>query len=607
MRGSGQDNTKSVLFLKEKGGSPVNLSWCTKSLFFRLVCGDSGRTVKVRRNIQTKLLVMMVGLFFLASAFFAAYSVSNMKKRIMETARLKVESDLNVIENQFGKLGPVNITNGKMVAGSVVLNDNFSFVDEMKLLTGNTVTIFQQDARISTNVLKEDGTRAVGTKVSEAVAEAVLKKGDKYVGRAWVVNGWYITAYQPIRNPAGEIIGLLYTGIEERPYTDIVNRYRDHMVLIAMMLGVLAGGVIFIVVSRVVRPLNDLAAAAAEIAGGNLLTEITLKSEDEVGRVARAFTTMAAGLRSIIESIAESSRRLAAASEEMLLSGESIGKTVQEVSDTVKNLAKGSELQAQDIDEVSRLVRMTAESIGRVSTNVQNMSTTSKKVADLAVGSRKAMNEAVVQMESIRGTVGDAASLVEELGERSHQIGSIVGAITAISDQTNLLALNAAIEAARAGEQGRGFAVVAEEVRKLAEQSHRAADEIAVLVKGIQTEISHVVESIETGRSKVEEGSGVIFQTGESLRQIVESVETLLTQIDIIADESQDVNTKTEEIVQAVQNATVIARDSSSGAETAAASTEEQMLAIQEMTASVQNLSFMARDLKNLIAQFKVG
>lgn len=561
----------------------------------------------MRRNIQTKLLVMMVGLFFLASAFFAAYSVSNMKKRIMETARLKVESDLNVIENQFGKLGPVNITNGKMVAGSVVLNDNFSFVDEMKLLTGNTVTIFQQDARISTNVLKEDGTRAVGTKVSEAVAEAVLKKGDKYVGRAWVVNGWYITAYQPIRNPAGEIIGLLYTGIEERPYTDIVNRYRDHMVLIAMMLGVLAGGVIFIVVSRAVRPLNDLAAAAAEIAGGNLLTEITLKSEDEVGRVARAFTTMAAGLRSIIESIAESSRRLAAASEEMLLSGESIGKTVQEVSDTVKNLAKGSELQAQDIDEVSRLVRMTAESIGRVSTNVQNMSTTSKKVADLAVGSRKAMNEAVVQMESIRGTVGDAASLVEELGERSYQIGSIVGAITAISDQTNLLALNAAIEAARAGEQGRGFAVVAEEVRKLAEQSHRAADEIAVLVKGIQTEISHVVESIETGRSRVEEGSGVIFQTGESLRQIVESVETLLTQIDIIADESQDVNTKTEEIVQAVQNATVIARDSSSGAETAAASTEEQMVAIQEMTASVQNLSFMARDLKNLIAQFKVG
>lgn len=146
-------------------------------------------------------------------------------------AQDKVNSDLGVARTVFYSKGNPEIVDGQMVLGEdYVVNNNFEIVDNVKNMVGGTATIFQvldgEAIRISTNVITDEGERAVGTTVSQPVYDTVVNKGETFYGRAWVVNAWYLTAYEPIRNSAGEIIGILYVGVLEEPFIDTI---RDHM------------------------------------------------------------------------------------------------------------------------------------------------------------------------------------------------------------------------------------------------------------------------------------------------------------------------------------------------------------------------------------------
>ncbi|AFV25268.1 methyl-accepting chemotaxis sensory transducer [Methanolobus psychrophilus R15] len=146
-------------------------------------------------------------------------------------AQDKVNSDLGVARAVFYSNGNPEIVDGQMIlGGDYVVNNNFEIVDNVKNMVGGTATIFQvldgEAVRISTNVIIDEGERAVGTKVSQPVYETVVNKGETFYGRAWVVNAWYLTAYEPIRNSAGEIIGILYVGVLEDPF---ISTIKNHM------------------------------------------------------------------------------------------------------------------------------------------------------------------------------------------------------------------------------------------------------------------------------------------------------------------------------------------------------------------------------------------
>ncbi|MCX9012158.1 MAG: methyl-accepting chemotaxis protein [Candidatus Methanoperedens sp.] len=151
-------------------------------------------------------------------------------------AQDKVDSDLGVARNQFYEKGTPRVADGKMVLGdNYVVNGNFEIVDTIKSMVGGTATVFQvtgsEAIRISTNVIQNDSTRAVGTKVSQPVYDAVVTRGETYYGRAWVVNAWYLTAYEPIKDRSGKIIGILYVGVLEDPFINNIKRQMKSMVV----------------------------------------------------------------------------------------------------------------------------------------------------------------------------------------------------------------------------------------------------------------------------------------------------------------------------------------------------------------------------------------
>ncbi len=358
---------------------------------------------------------------------------------------------------------------------------------------------------------------------------------------------------------------------------------------------------------RISRPLASVVTAANSIASGDLNYTIkTYNRQDEVGQLLKAFAAMADNLRNVITQVAKSSEQLAAASQQLTASAEQSAQAAGQVASTVTEVAVGASNQVAAVDGSLRVVQEMATAVNHIVTNTKAMSAKSDETSQAASLGGDAVKEATNQMQAINRSVRHSAEVVQKLGASSQQIGEIVDVITEIAGQTNLLALNAAIEAARAGEQGRGFAVVAEEVRKLAEQSHEAAQKIAVIIQEIQVETGKAVAVMNQGMTEVTRGSDVITATGQRFGNIVALVHELNSQIQEVTTTSQQLLTSSTSVANSVESIKTIAAETAGNTQTISASTEEQSASMQEIASSSQSLSRMAEEMQNAINRFKV-
>ena len=270
--------------------------------------------------------------------------------------------------------------------GGVLLNRNFSVVDQVRgtvfqheIYKGRnigTATIFFNDIRISTNVLSPDGERAIGTRVSEEVKERVLDQGKKWTGRAFVVNDWYITAYEPIEDIAGKRVGMLYVGILEAKYADIRKKTLSIFILLTVAGIALAIGLGYVLESMILRPINRLINASTQVAHGNFSPEIGAVSKSEIGVLQETFKSMLASLQ-------ERDRRIRAENEIKLLQSEkqaSIGRLAAGVAHEINNPLTGvltfthMLIQRKDIaDDIRSDLKAIAQQTERVRSIIKNL------------------------------------------------------------------------------------------------------------------------------------------------------------------------------------------------------------------------------------------
>lgn len=358
---------------------------------------------------------------------------------------------------------------------------------------------------------------------------------------------------------------------------------------------------------RITRPLHKLVSYSKVVAGGDLTKDIRARTKDELGELYGSFGSMLRNLRNLIIQVQGSARRVTVTSQELAASSEEMTASTSQVATAIQGIAKGSQEQAKQIKAASEEIKKISEMAQKISDSAQSVALVTDNTNRAAREGGNAAKNAAAKMEKIQTSVNHSADVVKELGERSKRIGEIVDVITNIAEQTNLLALNAAIEAARAGEQGRGFAVVAEEVRKLAEGSARAAEEISDLITDIQRETIRAVESMESGSKEVSEGFEVVDKALTALNNISDAIDEIATWIEEISVSTNEQTAAIEKIVKAIDEIAKAAEETASTTEEASASTEEQTASMEEISSSAQELADLAMQLQEATAKFKIS
>lgn len=468
-------------------------------------------------NLQTKMLGF-VAVFALVLLIIGAVTIMTVRDKVITTAHEKLRGDIamgSVLLNERYP-GDWSIRNGKLFKGTTEMNDNFDIVDKVGSLTGDTVTIFQGDTRIATNVKNKSGDRAVGTKASAVVVETTLRQGRIFMGKANVVGTWNQTAYEPIRNASDDIIGMFYVGVPNTHYDQVVKDISVKVIvcgiigiLVIFGLGIFTARTITIPINRVIAGLrrgaeeitsasNQVSSAAQQLAEGSNEQATSLEetaaslnsmssTTDHNARSAGEAKVMTDQAMVIITKVNEHMEEMSTAIEEITKSSEETGKiikTIDEIAFQTNLLALNAAVEAARAgeagagfavvaDEVRNLAMRAAEAARNTNELIDNTIKAVHNGNKLTKSTKEAFAENIETSEKIGGIVGEIAITSREQADGIAQINK---AIEEMNRMTQQVASNA--------EESAGTSA---EMHIQSEHMQAYVDELIGVIRGAKT------------------------------------------------------------------------------------------------------------------------
>ena len=540
-----------------------------------------------RFRLVPRTIAVTITLIILSIVAVSAVTVIIIDKQIKQQVIDRQASNLRAAAIVMGDAYPeLNATFGedgnvtRLELPAIPEFANHEMIDKIGRITGETATVFEFEPengdfwRRTTNIIKPDGNRAVGTNLGvNGAVHPVVSGGETFLGQATILGLDYYTIYVPIFTPDDRVIGILYAGVLKSQVQALLNDIEIGLVSAALVLLVISAVISFLVFRAMLRPIPVLAGIMTRMSSNQEVSEIPyLKNRDEAGDMASAIQVFKenaervaameaearkheeaerkreeearkreeadrAAERQAEEEAKAAERRTADEKKAMMQKmaddfEASVGQVVKTVNESASGIQRGAQtMVSMAADSAQKATDVSAAS-SEASTNVQAVSAATEELsASIQEISAQVMNSSKMASEAV-DEANKSATTVQGLVESSTQIGEVVSLITDIAEQTNLLALNATIEAARAGDAGKGFAVVANEVKSLASQTGKATEEISRQIAAIQSATQNAagaIDGISERIRKINEVSsaiaGAVKQQSEATTEIARNVD----------------------------------------------------------------------------------
>jgi methyl-accepting chemotaxis protein len=412
----------------------------------------------MKLDVKKKIIVFVV--IFAVIMFFIGLSTAFIvNSEVIKTAHEKLAGDLAMGRTLLNEKypGPWSIRDGKLWKGDTMMNENFNVVDMIGELTGDTATIFQGDTRVATNVKQASGERAVGTKASQKVIDETLAGGRVYIGKANVVGVWNQTVYEPIRNGAGEIIGIFYVGVPDTRYNSITREIVGK-ITVSGVIGLIVIGVLSVfLIKSITAPLNRVIAGLSD--GSNQVASASGQVSAASQSLAEGSSEQAAALEETSASIEELSSMTSQNAENanqantlMAEAGRLVNEadnSMQELTGAMKEITTGSEEMSKIIKTIDEIAFQTnllalnaAVEAARAGEAGAGFAVVADEVRNLALRSAESakntanlIDESIKRIKNGSGIVAKATEAFGRVTTSARKAGELVGEIAAASNE----------------------------------------------------------------------------------------------------------------------------------------------------------------------------
>ncbi|MEJ5256700.1 MAG: methyl-accepting chemotaxis protein [Fervidobacterium sp.] len=489
------------------------------------------------------------------------------------------------------------------IVGVVALDFDISELSKKLMSKGKELGYLNAVVTSGGNIILHTDSSLVGKNVSDQEFFKKWLSGPESGVFGYTFNNVKrITGYK--RLPNGWIFATLVLEKDLMKNVNIATIITLSIVLLAIVVSIL----IALLFTRrlIVKPINEIVTAADKVSQGDLTVDIQVKSKEEIGKLANALSKMVSSLREIAMQIQQEAVTLKHESSQVAASSEETSATIEELTAQVDNVNTNVNTASAAIEEMTSGIQEVAASAQNVANASQKLSEEAQRVSSLSSEGQKAILSIANVIEQTKEKANITFETVEKLSESAKNIGEIVDTINSIAEQTNLLALNAAIEAARAGEAGRGFAVVADEIRKLAEESKRATQNIANILRGIVDESVKANDATKETVEIVNQAASQSTVIKSQFEQILQSIVRMSQMTENLAASAQQQSAAAEEMSSAMDNASKSMISVVDQLREVATAIKQQADAVSSLAKTAETLDGVAEKLVESMKRFKI-